>query len=333
MRWENSWWGMDSFEFKINRWASHNDLLAENTILQWNGHQGIIEDIIHNQGASEKDDIYTYRGTNYGVFHKRICCYNTNTGTGYDRQNTYAETAMKHYVNYNCVAVDSHRKVPSLTLETDLQRGATVDYRARYQTVAEVLQEIGEFSGLGWEVSDYQFKILQGLDRSVSQTANAAVILKSEFGNIENQNYQYIASKQATTFYIGDASTGIDRTVSVYGIYDGLSRKEMFVDAPDCSTAQQRLDKGQAMATEHSATHSISINYLPSMFIYGTDFNLGDIVSYSGTDVVGDFRIIEAIEESMNDRLDIRLILNKSQADFLRLWKVQNKLNSPSLRR
>lgn len=333
MRWENSWWGMDQFEFKINKFADHNSLLGENTIIQWNGHQGIIEDIIHVQAATEKDDIYTYRGTNYGLFHKRIAYYGTNSGTGYDRQNTFAETAMKHYVDYNCISVDTHRQVPNLTLEANLNRGATVDYRARYQFISEILQEIGEFSGLGWEVSNYVFKVLQGLDRSVSQTSNSAVILRSEFGNVESYTYQKIASKQSNSFYIGDATTGKDRTISVYGSYDGLERKEMFVDAPDCSTAQQRLDKGQAMATEYSSTHSISLNYLPCMFIYGTDFNLGDIVTYSGADVVGDFRIIEAVEESLNGKLDVKLILNKSQTDFLRLWKVQNKLSNPILRR
>jgi len=333
MRYTNSYWGMDTFEFVVNRWNSKASNYAKNTIIKWNNHQGIIEDKIHKQGGSERDDIITYRGVSYGLFHKRICWNGVTSGTGYDRKNDHAETVMKYYVDKNCITTTNERKVPSLSLEADTARGSIVDYRARLQTVLQVLEEVGKFSGLGWEVSDYQFKITQGKDRSASQSLNPVVFLKSEFGNIETQEYQELDSKFYNAFYIGDASTGLNRTFTIYGSSTGLSRKEMFVDAPDLSTTQQRVDRGITLSKDYGQVYGINLKYLPLMFQYGTDFNLGDIITYSGSDVVADVRIIEATEQCQGDKLDIDLTLNRQLADFIRLYKGTNNLNNPTLRR
>jgi hypothetical protein len=333
MRWTNSYWGMDTFEFVINRHNSNASNYAINTVIKWNGHQGIIEDKIHKQGSDKVDDLITFRGTTYGLFHKRICWNGVTSGTGYDRKNDHAETVMKYYVDKNCISTTNERIVPNLTLEADCARGATVDYRARLQTVSQVLEEVGKFSGLGWEVSNYQFKIVDSHDRSASQSVNPVVFLKSEFGNIETQEYQELGSKYYNTFYIGDASTGINRTFTIYGKSTGLSRKEMFVDAPDLSTTQQRVDRGITLTKDYGQTYGINLKYLPCMFQYGTDFHLGDIITYSGSDVVADVRIIEATEQCQGDKLDIDLTLNRQLADFIRLYKSTNNLNNPTLRR
>lgn len=333
MRWVNNYYTQDEFEFVINKFDSFESYYSIGTIIEWNGHQGIIEDKIHKQGSDKVDDLITFRGVNYGLFHKRICWNGVTSGTGYDTVSDYAESAMKYYVNKNCISTTSERVVPNLTLEADCARGDYVTYRARLQTVLQVLEEIGKFSGLGWEVSDYQFKILQGKDRSASQSLNPVVFLKSEFGNIETQEYQEIGSKHYNAFYIGDASTGIDRVFTIYGSYTGLNRKEMFIDAPDLSTTQQRVDKGITLTKDYGLTYSVNLKYLPCMFQYGTDFSIGDIITYSGSDVIADVRIIEAVEQCQGDKLDIDLTLNKQMVDFIKLYKSTNNLNSPTLRR
>jgi hypothetical protein len=65
-----------------------------------------------------------------------------------------AETAIKHYLRAHAADLaDAGRQVPGLAVAADSARGPDVTVAGRYQTVLDLVREIGLFAGLGWEIT------------------------------------------------------------------------------------------------------------------------------------------------------------------------------------
>jgi len=335
-----------NFKLIINRYKPNTSYLIKGNVLALYiaGYYraAIIESI--EIGLTDKGKIsenYTISGRELGgLFAERIALHVTDSGTGYDSQSTYAETAMRHYINYNCMdAVDTDRNYSLLFLETpDGERGGAVKYDARFQYISEICEEISLASGIGWEVvldptnKRMVFKIIEGLDRSYGNGVNSVVIFSPSFGNIRLISYSYSALNSKNVAYVagqGDAEArDVDKVTYLAAPYTGVSRREFLIDARDLDSADKMAQRGNERLAELGEEKVIEMENLSTgPFSYGEDFYLGDIVTVDYPDIVNaDLRVIESIIEITPEKLiQNRLVFGKTYPDIININDNKNK--------
>ncbi len=334
-----------NFKLIINRYKNNIEYLVKGNVLALYvaGYYraGIIES--KEIGLDEKGKIsenYTIIGRELGgLLSERIALYNTDSGTGYDSQNTYAETAMRHYVNVNCMdADDTNRNYPLLYLDVDSERGDSIKYDARFQTISELLEEISLASGLGWEVvldpanKRMVFRVIEGLDRSFENGVNSVVMFSPKFGNIRlisysdsnigSKNVAYVAGK-------GEANLRIVQKVTKdAGTYTGVGRREFLIDARDLDEEAKLIQRGNERLAELGEEKILEIENLSTgPFNYGEDFYLGDIVTVVYPDIIeANLRVIESIIEITPEKLiQNKLIFGRSIPDIINITENKDK--------
>lgn len=289
--WNFKYRNFGNFELKINRYKPNVQYLQKGNIvaLYVAGYYraGVIEYInIGLTGEGKKSENYKITGRDLGgIFAERDAEHNVSTGTGYDSQNTVASTAMRHYVNVNCMnSSNTDKNYPLLFLENpDPQCGGNIKYDARFQTIAELCEEICLASGLGWEVildptnRRFIFRNIEGLDRSFGNgDGNKPVTFSPEFENIKLINYtdSNINSKNVAT--VAGQGEGADRLiveVSKDGLtYTGMDRREIFIDARDLASP------AVAYTNDPSVGNNIELNMADT-----SEFTVGDIVIVSSS--------------------------------------------------
>lgn len=209
--------------------------------------------------------------------------------------NVSAEAAMKHYVDVNAgPSAPIARQIPGLVLAIDQGRPANSPgtYRARYQYVSEILNEIGVAASLGWEVrlnyatGQYVFEVLPGVNRATS-VGGDRVYFDPEFGTARTQQWVTGNLGQKTIARVLGQGEGAARTVIVTWLGQaagapeptGMGRRELVIDARDLVTTDGLVQRGQAKLAETLATNSFAIEVNQyGQFRYQRDWNLGDLV-------------------------------------------------------
>ena len=353
LRWTFRYRTIDDFELKINRYKTNTNLLIKNNLLSLYiaGYYraAMIESIDLSLTQEGKiSEIYTIRGRGLdNLLAERIALHNTASGTGYDSQNTYAETAMRHYVNVNCMdASDTDRNYSFLYLADDLQRGGNIKYEARFQTISELLEEISLITGLGWNIvldptnKRLVFQVLEGVDRSFGNGVNSTVMFSPKFGNIRLISYHDSSLNAKNVNYVagqGEAQERIVAKVTKDGeTYTGLNRREVLTDARDLDESDKLTQRGQGRLAELGDETMIEMENLSTgPFRFGEDFDLGDIVTIEYPDIISaDVRVIESqIEITQQDRIQNKLILGREFPDLINIRKIENKNIMPEVRR
>lgn len=145
------------------------------------------------------------------------------------------------------------------------------------------------------------FDIYAGSDRTTDQTVLTPVVFAPQFDNLENtseltdittaKNVAYVQKSDGTSQIV--YGSGVDPTV------DSFERRVMIVDASNLTSpttaelTQLGLEALAASATKFIFDGEIS-QY--SQYVYGTDYNLGDLVELQNDDgVQSDMRVTEQI--------------------------------------
>jgi hypothetical protein len=345
---------VDDFQLTINRYKANTNYLVKGNViaLYVAGYYraAMIEQIrlpLTQEGKISENFEIKGRGLD-GLLTERIALHNTASGTGYDSQNTYAETAMRHYVNVNCMdATDSNRNYDFLYLAENLQRGGNVKYNARFQPISEVLEEISLISGLGWGIvldpvnKRLVFQVIEGVDRSFGNAAgNSPVSFSPNFGNVKLLDYMESAINSKTNAYVGGQGEAEARTVVEVAkdgdTFTGLDRREFYQDARDLETTDMLTMRGEGRLAELGDEIAIEVENLSTgPFKYGEDFYLGDIVTVEHPDIVtADVRIIESIIEiTPSEGIQNKLILGREFPDLFNIRKQDNKNITPEIHR
>jgi len=354
LRWNIRYRTVDSFELKINRYKTTADYLQLGYIIQLRKgvnfvREGIIEskeiELSGEGKLSEAWDI-TGRGLD-GILAERLALYGTDSGNGYDSQSGIAETLMRHYVDVNCISSsDTDRNYSFLELEPDQERGASVKYDARFQSIAEILEDLSLASGLGWTVTfdssnkKFKFRVLQGLDRSWGNGVNSVVVFSPEFGNIKLIGYKKTRIDSKTVAYVGGQGEAELRTVQKVtkdGLtYTNLDRREFFVDARDLDTTDKLTQRGNEKLVELGEEEVIEFENLPTgPFEFETDFNVGDIITVKYPGIFeADTRIIEVTEEITPEQgIQNKLVVGREYPDLIGFLKLSQKNISAEIRR
>ncbi|KNF09298.1 phage-like protein [Gottschalkia purinilytica] len=263
-------------------------------------------------------------------------------GTFYAENYTF-EHLMRIMVNTNCInVVPSDRVIPYLKLGRLNFFKETTSYQASYKNILTELEEISNKSGLGYRVEfnpfDKQllFQVYQGLDRTEGQKVNSPCIFSQEFENVMEQDYTKSLTDYRNVALIGGQGEGMNRKLVDIGLYSGLERYEMFVDARDIQDKVQNesgeeknlteeevknllIERGKQKLAECKKIESFnSVINLNSNLEYKKDFDLGDIVTMSSQRlrVILSTRITEIEEVYTRNETNINIVFGNDVPSF-----------------
>ena|SRR5690625_622716 len=350
LSWTRKWRRPHTFELQINRYKNNaNQLQAGYFVVVSRGGQYRAGRVEHRELGLDQEGKLSENWKIVGksvsnTFEHRIAIHLTDSGNGYDEQSEVAEMLMRHYVDVNCIdPKDDTRKVPGLVLGTPYIRGPSLSYRARFQTVADILEELSYVSGLGYDVrfdleqSQFVFDVLEGKDLTQSQTEHPPVTFSPEFGNVQMISYRYSELDVKNVAYVAGQGAAEEREVIEMsdGTQSGFNRREMLVDARDLETTAQLQQRGEEKLAEYASQLILEIKHLPGgPFTYMTDFDLGDIVHAVYPEIGSmDARIVEVVEQIDVTGDQYYITLGNEWPDIIGIMSREQRNNSVESRR
>lgn len=323
--WRPSYYAVGDFEIYLPATKAAVELLQKDRIVVRNTDVFLEKDgnvtfknamIIKNIDLAtdvENGDYLTVTGRELKyLLHQRIIWTQTTlSGT--------VEAGIRQIINDNAISpTDSNRAIPNLVLGAEAGLTDTIEKQLTGDYLDEAIEEICTAYNYGWDIygynSSYVFILYQGLDRSYDQSERPYVVFSDAFENLFNTDYQLQTEEYANTALVGGEGEGAERTyTTVNNTNSGLNRFELFVDAKDISSkdendktiaADQYLlllqERGTEKLAEQALTEGFSGELLSSSgtnFEYGTDFDLGDLVTVINSyGISKKVRVLSAIE-------------------------------------
>ena len=147
-------------------------------------------------------------------------------------------------------------RCPGLVVAADAARGPTVTVNGRYQTVLDLVREIGLLAGLGWEITydpgsgDFVFDVIEGVDRS------ASVFFDFAFETLERwEELDSVIDAKTVALVAGQGEgTARDLVTRWSGTEPtGFDRREAFLDARDVELGETTVlaQRGDALPRGH----------------------------------------------------------------------------------
>lgn len=322
------WQGVGEFEFHLFGVLDPTILTEGNLILlEADGQRaGIIRSVQQDDG--EGGTTVTVKGqTLNGLAAQRTTLpLEGETNGGYDvvpalaavgqtPDPVAAETILKTYAARHLTSpLDTKRKIPGLVLAPDLGRGMKTVWMSRFEPLNEVLQAVGEYTDMGWEIradldaGQLVFDTLPGVDRTDQQSTNSAVIFSLEFESAESLSYLRDVSGHRNLAYAGGAGEGASRTVLKVTNDavepEGLARFETFIDCGTLEivgsdTAMSLEEEGKHKLLDYPLTESLTATLTQGgSFLYRQHWDLGDLVTVldRALGVAMDMRVAQVTE-------------------------------------
>ncbi|WP_257674326.1 siphovirus ReqiPepy6 Gp37-like family protein [Clostridium felsineum] len=327
------------FELHININKNNTDALKKDNIIIVgnNPHKcGIIRhrEIKTNDDGSEELII---KGSSLSsIVGRRITI--PLVGQAYDSIKAEAETVIKHYVNSNCVdPVDTKRKIQNLVIADDKKRGAVLSYQSRLKALDVEVETIAESAGLGFEVyldiqnRQFVFEVTEGKNLTAAQSILPPVIFSVDFDNVTAQDFIDSDINYKNKGYVGGEGEGEDRNILEVGDdVSGLDRIEAFIDARDLNDDSNLKQRGLEKLNESSKIETFESQILQnSSFIYGKDYDLGDIVTIQNRKwgVTLESRITEITETYEADGFKLSATFGNNIPTLID--KIKQKFNEP----
>lgn len=353
------WQSVGDWQLVLPASAKGADKLRKGNIilLGSDGHRsGYIEGI--NANESENGTVLTVTGkTLQGLALQRITLPdNDEYNYGYDNVPKLtgedispaavpAETVLKTYVKRHMAEPeDPKRKFSALEIAKDLKRGKETLWSSRLEALSDVLRNISEYCDTGWEIyvdlkkKKLVFDIVEGVDRSYSQSENSRVIFSRDFDNILSSTYTDSLEGYRNLAYAGGAGEGADRTILKVTSEDSepgdWDRRETFIDCGaleivETDTAMSLSDEALHKIKEYEKTETLTAAVADTAsFAYLKKWDLGDKVTVvsKAAGVRFDTRITEVSERYESGDSGIDVTFGAPKADLGRVIKsIKNK--------
>ena len=284
---------------------------------------GIIESIlIQNDAESGKMVTISGRGAKSILDRRLIYTLSGNSVKATVFRGNVAEAVRKLvYDNAINCTWDNSRDILELELGADLniddidiidENGAAAQKQVTCENLLTytdaLLQEYGLASVVVLEDGKLKYIVYRGWDSS------SQVIFSREFDNLLSSEYSRDTTLEKNFVLVGGEGEGIDRFYVTVGSVRGLARKEVFVDASalkkeyeDESGVKKTYTNAEytSMLKAHGtqSTNDLkvvedfngAIDVTNSIFVYGRDFIIGDIVSVQDNDI-GAYKAVRIAE-------------------------------------
>lgn len=211
------------------------------------------------------------------------------------------QNGIQQLLNENIISpTDPNRAIPNFIFETSTDPAIislVVDAQfTRTNNLYDSIKKLCVANSIGFritlsETNQFIFKLFAGADRSYSQFANPYVVFSPKFDNIINSDYKESKRALKTVSLVGGEGEGDDITTTIVGGGSGLSRREMYTDASNLSwivngelvSEPEYLAQLAQRGLEDLSENAFTMDFdgqvdAKKMFVYGTDFFLGDIV-------------------------------------------------------
>ena len=202
--------------------------------------------------------------------------------------NGTCEDAMRYMINRMAA-------VPLLEVAPGIGDATKITFQATYTNVLTYLSKIARYCELGFRVvPDFKgkkmtFETYKGIDRTTKQGTKPRVIFSESYNNLNRAKHTYSDETAKTKIVVGGAGDGADRIYVTVGGGTGFDLREEFLDAKDInkddfSTNAEYLEalriRGEQYKAENAVIENIEAEVEAEVnFIYGTDYDLGDIVT------------------------------------------------------
>lgn len=337
---EDPFCGVGTFEIKVPiTEKSIPYLIKDNYILFDEGILGVIQSRLFEQNE-EAQNVLTISGkTIHDLFLRR--CFNTTY-----KYNAKLSSIARSMVDDLCVnPVDTKRKIALVQLSSDQQYipdGSTYKLQRTSDYLADALEDVLSLEDKGYKlypvfdddngyVLDHlDFRVYEPANRTIgNEDDNTPIVFSSDLNNIQNFSYEENADDYKNFAYGAGQGRSNNRYVVEVGDLSvtDLDRYELYVDARDLQqeegqTEAEYLDHLRERTLERMLEHKsfISVNGTivegTTAFKLGTDFNLGDFVSFQLDllDVIVDVQIKKITKSYNNNReyIDLTFGFQKS---------------------
>lgn len=215
------------------------------------------------------------------MLNQRIVWTQTNyTGT--------AEGFIRKIINENAISpTETGRAFPNWILGTAKGYSDAIEIQSTYDYVGDKVIEICQTFGYGLAVTysagKFVFDIYKGSVKPV--------VFSDDYGNISGTDYLFDANSFKNVALVAGEGEGNERKRKEVGSAEGFGRFEAFVDAKSLSS---KTDDGQLTPSEYEAAlaqagdealasakakESFNGETQRYQFFFGTDYDMGDIVT------------------------------------------------------
>ena len=214
-------------------------------------------------------------------------------------QSKTAEYIIRDMIDKNIGAnAGALRRVSRIALGEPLEDTTqTIDKQITGKNLLEAIKDLCTEWQYGFKMVQgggaFTFQLYKGTDRSYNQSTNDYVIFSPAWDNLGDTEYTRDKSTLYTAVYVAGEGEGSARTIvsnAISGL-NGLRRRELWVDARNTSSTTESgtlSPTGYAAMLMQQASETIdnspeTINFEgeildTSSYVYGVDYNLGDIV-------------------------------------------------------
>lgn len=314
--WDMQLYNLGYFELVIAGSPEHIDLLRENLMLvrekdidgAKKSNVMIIEKVVTSFDA-EKGYILTVTGRSLkAILNRRIIWEQISV------EDTAAATVIYKVLHDNALEPeDTDREIPNLNAGAPEFQTNHVTLQAFGEPIGDWMAALCEEQKLGWDINLYNSSLMvtliQGTNRTTSQTDNPPVVFSADFDNLISAT----VTRDITTFHnvalVGGEGEGTAQRVASVGSGSGLDRYEMYVDGSDVSsngeiiTLATYLEMLEQAGAEELAKAEVTKTFdsqidTDGVYKIGQDFDLGDYVTVidNRIGVTADTRLIEIIE-------------------------------------
>ncbi len=233
----------------------------------------------------DNGDYYTISGRSLeSILSRRVIWYQSNF------INTKVSTIIYNLLSRNATTSNPQRQIPKLKVNTDYISTETNTMQVTYKNLQETIEDLCRTYKFGWRINkDYVFELYDGVDRTKS--ANGLVIFSPEFDNLLNSEYIEDMTEYKNVALVAGEGEGNLRYKQYLNNdkFNGLSRRELYVDARDLSTNSDEdirdeyqnmmTQRGEEKLSENDVARTFDSEIDANItFKYKSDYSVGDIV-------------------------------------------------------
>lgn len=305
--------GYGQFEIVLNYNSPYASVFKKNYFVVFGTNVkrvGLIEDVTRAVGAGGKG---SQKVTIVGKQCKNLLNHRITlpaTGANYYVQSDVQESAIKSAVYDHLGAGASvKRRLPSLSIVTDQSRGTAVSVQVFNELLGDVITQIGEASYpyigtdlyLNADASALVFDVIVGKDRTSAQSVNRRICFSSGYDTIKEGALSEKTADYRNIIYVGGQGDGANKTIVTVADSveaEGVVRKEEYYDASTLQSSTQLTSAGTARLNAlKQAIFSVDAQVLiRSQYVYGVDYDLGDLVEIKEYDTLFTAQITEITE-------------------------------------
>ncbi len=314
-------YSVGEFELHINIEKKNTELLQKENLVWFNNDKYKVGVILHREINLNEDGLQTLTVKGYtlkGMLSRRLIEPKID---GYDRQEGNQEFIMKQFVYNNTINTSVNRIIPQIAIADNKGLGEFDRWRGRFENLTDKLQEVGEYSGLGWDLmldiekEKFIFDVFQGMDLTQRQSSNPPVTFSVDFHNIKGHNYIDSSINHKNLIYAAGQGEEENRLIQQIGNVAGIDRKEEFADLSSAEDINELKAEGQRVLDSLKEIKSFESEIIDfGSFKLGIDYDLGDYVTIQNKkwNLTMDTQIIEIIETIDMDGYNIDLVFGNN---------------------